>query len=186
MRFNRRMTTHNRTATARTARRVSETAEREFEQVEELPIIAHMTVPAFMRRITSKWHFDDITRFGDKVGRAAEALQLSYLTTFDGQLGTIRVFPYPLLERVYRVMSGAHPNWPKIVDADPPTLDDVSRVSRETLLAHERVATHLRVVLDAAEDDGVRASIVDVLDWLERDCAKLRERLPAPVEPARS
>jgi hypothetical protein len=73
--------------------------------------VEHVTVPGFLRRIPHPWHITDLTRFGDQVGRVAEAMQLSYLTTIQPQLGMIRVFPLPLLQRVYELMAPQF-QWP--------------------------------------------------------------------------
>src|ERR1043166_2355254 len=61
--------------------------EQDFDHLAEAAKIEHLTIPGFMRRVSNRWHIEDITRFGDKVGRAAEALQLSYMTTVDKSLG---------------------------------------------------------------------------------------------------
>src|SRR5205809_6373994 len=66
--------------------------------------VEHVSVPGFMSRIASGWALDDMTRFGDKVGRVAEAMQLVFITTNQTRLGIIRVFPLPLLQRVYEIL----------------------------------------------------------------------------------
>jgi hypothetical protein len=142
-------------------------------------IIAHMTTLAFMRRISHEWHLIDLNRFGDLVSRTAEAAGLSYLTTFDKNFGTIRVFPVRMMERIYRVLSGQFPNWPQIVDLEQMALPEGAFAARETLLAHERVATHLQAMKEAARDEKVQSSIGVVLEWLAADIVRLRETMPA-------
>ena len=142
----------------------------------------HLTIPAFLRRIPHKWHIDEITRFGDKVGRAAESLQLSYLTTIDRSLGVIRIFPLPLLQRVYQIFA-VQLGWPQIIDVEPPALDDPRRGQQETLRSHERLLKHNRALLAIAENVDVQHSISVVVQWLEHDCLRIRKELGLP-EPA--
>ncbi|MGB8167614.1 MAG: hypothetical protein WCF18_08985 [Chthoniobacteraceae bacterium] len=151
--------------------------EQDFDQLAEAAKIEHLTVPGFLRRVSNRWHMEDITRFGDKVGRAAEAMQLSYMTTVDRSLGVIRVFPVPLLQRIYQIMSVQF-GWPQIVEAEVPALDDPRRVQEETLRSHERIMKHLQALLSAAVDDiDLQASLAVVLQWLDHDCQSIREAL---------
>ncbi len=145
-------------------------------------IIAHLTVPEFMKRIPHEWHITDFNRFGDLVGKTAESAHLTYLTKFDRNFGMIRVFPLPMLQRVYRILA-AQMNWPEILDAEAPQLSDGALASRETLIANERVAAHLRAMRDAVQDEAVRDSITVVLASLEHESARLRSELGV-IEPA--
>lgn len=52
--------------------------------------VEHQTIPGFLRRIPHKWHLNEITRFGSEVGRAADAMQLVFMTPVDGSLGVLR------------------------------------------------------------------------------------------------
>lgn len=142
-------------------------------------VVAHLTTLAFMRKISHEWHITDINRFGDLVARTADAAGISYLTTFDRNLGTIRVFPVRLMERIYRLLAGQFPNWPQIVDMEQVALPEGAFAARETLLAHERVATHLQAMKEAARDEKVQSSIQIVLEWLAADIVRLRETMPA-------
>src|SRR4051812_28044068 len=152
-------------------------AEENFDQIAEAAKIEHLTIPGFLRRISNRWHMEDITRFGDRVGRAAEAMQLSYMTTVDRSLGVIRVFPVPLLQRVYEIMAVQF-GWPQIVEAEVPALDDPRRAQEETLRSHERIMKHLQALLAAAADDiDLQASLAVVLQWLDHDCQAIREAL---------
>lgn len=155
-------------------------AAQDFEQLsQQESIVEHLTIPGFLRRIPYKWHIDEITRFGDKVGRAAESLQIAYLTTVDRSLGVIRVFPAPLLQRIYQILS-AQFGWPQIIDLDPPALDDPRRVQQETLRSHERLAKHMRAILEMAENPDVQHSIAVVVEWIEHDCQRIRQELGLP------
>lgn len=117
----------------------------------------------------------DINRFGDSVGRAAEAMQLAYLTTVDRSLGVIRVFPVPLMQRVYEILSKQF-GWPQVIDASAEG-DDARRGQVETLKAHERVEKHLRSVLAVTEDQNVQRSTNVVLEWIGTDCQRIRQEL---------
>lgn len=161
-------------------RRAQSSPEQEFEQLPQSDeIVEHLTIPAFLRRIPHKWHIDEITRFGDKVGRAAESLQLSYLTTIDRSLGVIRIFPLPLLQRVYQIFA-VQLGWPQIIDVEPPALDDPRRAHQETLRTHERLAKHMRALLEITDSVDVQQSIAVVLEWIEHDCRRIRQELGIP------
>ncbi|MEA3212247.1 MAG: hypothetical protein QOE70_5304 [Chthoniobacter sp.] len=154
--------------------------EQDFDQLAEAAKIEHLTIPGFMRRVSNRWHIEDITRFGDKVGRAAEALQLSYMTTVDRSLGIIRVFPVPLLQRIYTVLSVQF-GWPQIIEAEVPAIEDNRRAQQETIRSHERFQKHLRLLLEASEEEDVQHSAAVLLQWLEQDCQRLRQELEKAV-----
>jgi hypothetical protein len=158
-------------------RRPQPAPERDFEQLSQQDaIVEHFSIPSFLRRIPHKWHIDEITRFGDKVGRAAESLQLAYLTTVDRSLGVVRVFPAPLLQRIYQILSPQF-GWPQIIEIEPPALDDPRRSQEETLRSHERLLKHIRALLPIAENVDVQHSIAVVVEWLEHDCRRIRQEL---------
>jgi len=144
------------------------------EQFEEMPdpltVVEHLTIPGFIRRAPHRFHIDEITRFGDKVGRVTESLQISYLTTIDRSLGQIRLFPVPLLVRVYQVMA-AQFGWEQIVDA-PAAMED--RHSAE-LKANERAKKHLQAAAETANNPVIAQAMTTVLHWLETEAQRLRE-----------
>jgi hypothetical protein len=131
--------------------------------------VEHVTVPGFLRRIPNPWHIDDLTRFGDKVGRVAEAMQLSYLTTIQPQLGMIRVFPLPLLQRVYELMAPQF-QWP----AEPLALIDGLRAKRDELKRHERSDSDLSSLAERTDDVEALDSIRAVREHLAKEIARLR------------
>jgi hypothetical protein len=144
--------------------------------------VEHATVPGFLRRIEHPWHIDDLTRFGDKVGRVAEAMQLSYLTTIQPQLGMIRVFPLPLLQRVYELMAPQF-QWP----AEPLALLEGRRALREELKRHERADADLQQIRDRTESVTTLESIETVRKFLADQMTALRAELSgvaAGVSPA--
>jgi hypothetical protein len=177
------------TAPSSTNQRRSQPAfEKDFEQLSHQdPIVEHYSIPSFLRRIPHKWHIDEITRFGDKVGRAAESLQLAYLTTVDRSLGVVRVFPAPLLQRIYQILSPQF-GWPQIIELEPPQLDEPRRSQQETLRSHERLLKHVRALLDVTQNVDVQHSIAVVVEWLEHDSTRIRQELgvaePSPAASA--
>lgn len=149
--------------------------ERDFEDLarEAVAIIEHLTVPGFLRRIPHRWHLDEITRFGDKVGRVAEALQLAYLTTIDRSLGVVRVFPAPMMRRVYDILAPQF-GWPRILDNDQPlALEDVKR-AKDALRANEKLAARLQELLDRTESAPVLEALATVMKLIERENEALR------------
>jgi hypothetical protein len=171
---------------ARTQRRVNQSkaaaaveqigAECDFDQLanEQLAQIDHMTIPGFLRRIPHKWHLDEITRFGDKVGRAADAMQLSYLTSIDRSLGVIRVFPLPLLQRIYAIMSPQF-GWPTIIEHE--ALEDGRRAQREALKKLERTEQGLDEIMQRADNVDVLASFQAAREFIHATAQKLRLEL---------
>lgn len=138
-------------------------------------IVEHLTVPGFLRRIPHRWHLDEVARFGDKVGRVAESMQLAYLTTVDRSLGVIRMFPSPLLKRVYEVLSQQF-GWPQIIDLEPAQLEDGKR-DRETLRSLEKSQRCLRELADASENPDVLEALARVNTWVEAQTALLRVKM---------
>lgn len=138
--------------------------------------VEHTTVPGFLRRIEHPWHIDDLTRFGDKVGRVAEAMQLSYLTTIQPQLGMIRVFPLPLLQRVYELMAPQF-QWP----AEPLVLLEGRRALREDLRKHERAAQDLSSIAESVDNVEVLTAVQTVRDFLTTDIARLKQEIGTPA-----
>lgn len=150
----------------------------DFEQLAGVEGIQleHMTIPGFLRRIPHKWHLEEITRFGDKVGRAAEALQLSYITAIDRSLGVIRVFPRPLLERIYAIM-GPQFNWPRILDVQ--SLEDGQRAQRDTMRKQERLTLELEELISATDEPAVVDAATIIVGNLKASLATLRAEMEA-------
>lgn len=148
--------------------------QQDFEQVDPLSIVEHATVPGFFRRIPHRWHLDDMIRFGDKVRRTAEAMELSYLTTTDRSLGVIRLYPMPLMERIYDVLARQH-NWPPIVEL--PQIDGGKQMVKDMLRGQERLEKSLRAVIETNATEEVRACAGIVLSWLEGEMARLRAEI---------
>ncbi len=134
-------------------------------------IVEHRTIPGFLRRISHRWHMADINRFGDQVGRAAQAMHLAYMTTTDSSLGVIRCFPVPMMNRVYEIMA-LQMNWPPLTGPDSALAAPKS--PRETTKANQRVVQHLRALLDSASDIEVARSIAVVLDYVGKDSERIR------------
>lgn len=165
--------------TTRTTRRQSSTKSQApaapsgfAQQFEEMPdplsVVEHLTIAGFLRRVPHRFHMDEILRFGDKVGKIAESLQVSYLTTIDRQLGQVRLFPVPLLVRVYQVLA-AQFGWEPMNEVR--ALEDAGA---ETLRAHERTRKRLEAVAGDITEPAVAQALQLVLNWLENDAKRLR------------
>lgn len=143
-------------------------------------IVEHMTASGFLARIPHRWHMDDVRRFGTEVGRIAEALHIAYITTTDIALGIVRVFPVPLLRRVYTIQSASF-GWPSLTAVQTPALgEDLQRAARDTLRSHTSLLKHLRTLLAALETTGsheVAESTATTIHWLEQDSTRLRAEL---------
>lgn len=142
------------------------------EQQEQ--IVEHLSIPGFLKRIPHRWHMEEITRFGDKVGRAAESMHLAYLTGIDRSLGTVRVFPVPLLQRVYTVMSSAM-GWPTLVEFD--ALEDGKKADRDKLKKHERVQSILEEIASSVDDVDISQALMKVQSFVREDLEKRRKEL---------
>lgn len=152
----------------------------DFEQLanEQGVQLEHATVPGFLRRIPHKWHLEEITRYGDKVGRAAEAMQLAYMTSIDRSLGVIRVFPLPLLQRVYEIMAPSF-GWPRAAEAE--LIEDGKRAQRETLRKIERADHALGEVTEQSDNVEALTAFRAVRSVLQGEAAKLREQIAEPA-----
>lgn len=162
---NRRRSTKNTTAPTAT---VPGFAQQFEEMPDPLTVVEHLTIPGFIKVAPHRFHMDEIMRFGDKVARIAESLQVSYLTTIDRQLGQIRLFPVPLLTRVYQVMA-AQFGWEPI--SDVPAIEDRNA---ETLRANERTRKRLEAVAQAVENPVIAQAMATVLTYLEGEAHRLR------------
>lgn len=141
--------------------------------------VEHISVPGFMARIAHGWALDDMTRFGDKVGRVAEAMQLVFITTNQTKLGIIRVFPLPLLQRVYEILSPQF-GWPRILDAEH-ALEDGHAALRDELRRHERADEDLSSLVERTDEVETLTSIQTVRDHLAKEMLRLRAELSGLV-----
>lgn len=144
-----------------------------------LTVVEHLTIPGFIRRCPHRFHLAEIHRYGSEVNKAAESLCVSYLTTIDRQLGQVRLFPVPLLTRVYQVMASQF-GWEPMGETH--ALED-SRA--EELRANERARKRLASVVEQIDNPAVAQAMGVVLSWLDNDARRLRgEPTPAaaPVE----
>lgn len=141
----------------------------QFSEGQQELRVEHQTIPGYLHRIPHKWNLDEITRFGREMGKAAEALQISYLTRNDSSLGMIRIFPLPLLRRVYTVM-GSQFGWPPEAVA----LEDGNRSLRDELRRNEGTKKHLELAAEHAPNPIVGEALATVLDWLESEAKRLR------------
>jgi hypothetical protein len=135
--------------------------------------VEHVSVPGFMARIAHGWALDDMTRFGDKVGRVADAMQLVFITTNQTKLGIIRVFPLPLLQRVYEILSPQF-GWPRIIDAGALPIEDGRQALRDELQKAERSLADLSSIAEHTDNVDALQSIQEVRDFLTGKIAELR------------
>ena len=154
------------------------------QQFQEMPdpltVVEHLTIPGFIRRSPHRFHMDEIIRFGDKVGRVAESMQVSYLTTIDPSLGQIRLFPVPLLNRVYQIQAGQF-GWEPL-EAVPPALEDQQA---KILRANTRAKDSLKAAVEHVENPIVAQAMTTVLGFLESEATRLRgEESAEPAAPA--
>jgi hypothetical protein len=130
--------------------------------------VEYCTIPGFLSRIPHEWMLEDFNRFGDKVTRAADAMQLSWVTTMNKSLGPIRVFAYPFLARVYQIVAAQTPNWPA-----PEKARAIEEGKSRELRKQEGIRRDLQSVVDQAPPD-VQAALGKVVEWLEAEAKKLR------------
>lgn len=142
-------------------------------------IVEHMTVPGFMRLIDHRWHLHDIRRFGDMVGNMAEAMHISYIPAADRSLGILRMFPEPLLRRVYDTLA-PQCGWPLIVDVETPQLEDAKK-KRDTIKAHERTLKQLNEMISDTDDLGEVETLRASVRVLEAKIGNLRVQTGEPV-----
>jgi hypothetical protein len=130
-----------------------------FERIgSQEPIVEHQTIPFFVNSIDRNWNIEEVKRYGKQVGATAEALQLAFVTVNDRSLGYLRVFPVPLLRRVYELMAPQF-DWPAL----PSSLEG----QRPKL--NEKLAAHLRALYEVAPDVAVKQSIATVLTFMDRE-----------------
>lgn len=117
-----------------------------------------MSIAEFVRHSAPDLEMDNVIRFGITAGRAADGLQLAYMTRkTSGSLAVERILPEPLLRRVYSVMAHAHGWKPLAAPAAllPARFNDV--------------VDHLTAMEAAARDAEVRQAIGIVIDTIEND-----------------
>jgi hypothetical protein len=148
----------------------------ESEQFAEMPdpreIVEHLSIPGFVRRAPRRFHLDELTRFGDKVARVAESMQISYLTTIDSSLGVVRVFPVPLMIKVYSIMAQQF-HWapwqePLEIGAGGPA---------QLLKANERARRNLEAAAcgsASAMPAHVAEAMQITMAWLDSEAGRLR------------
>jgi hypothetical protein len=139
--------------------------------------VEHQTILEFLRLIPHKWHPDEIGRFGDKVRRMADSLQLPFVPSLNPSLGVIRTFPVPLLQWIYTLLATQF-GWP----APALALDDGKREQREELRRHEGARKHLEGAVEHAPTPAVSDALAIVLNWLEGETKRLR----GEVEPLKA
>lgn len=144
--------------------------ENNYAQTAEELQVEFLTIPGFIRRVPYRFHMEEIHKFGTAVGKSAESLHLCYMTVTDRSLGPLRCFPRPMLERVYSVMA-PQMKWPVIVDAELGLPE-----SERTKEVHfnERLAKHLRSVMEVATNAEVQKSAATMVQWLEGEATRLR------------
>lgn len=171
---------HMKRTTTRNSRAVKTNAPRSQSKLPDLELLAevsagqveHRTVLEFLRSIPHKWQADDIVRFGDKVKRLAEALQLAFVPVPHPQLGVIRTYPVPLLEWVY-TMQAKQLHWPSPVIA----LEDGRRSQREALRKNEQLAQQIQELMSATDEPPVVEAASVIIQSLSTSIAQAREAL---------
>ena len=147
--------------------------------------VEHRTVLQFLRTIPHKWHPDEMARFGDKVRRMAEALQLAFVPAMNDHLGVIRAYPVPLMQWMYTQLATQF-GWP----LGPLALDDGAQMQREELRRAEGAKKHLEAAAaqHAPPTPEVAGALETVLAWLESETRRLRggDTPPSPVPPLRA
>ena len=151
--------------------------EQEYGEISPENIVEHLSVPGFLRRVHHRWHMQDINRYGDAVGKSAEALQLAYLTRVDMALGVIRIFPVSLLKRIYETLAPQF-GWPMIIEGR--LEEKVEKVLLRKLLGYQRMDKILQTMLATADTKEAQSAITVVRDLLEEDSRKIRESQPEP------
>lgn len=139
-------------------------------------VVEHRTIVGFLRLTPRRFHLDEIIKFGNQVGRVAESLQLAYMTTTDSQLGILRVFPVPLMRRVYDIMADQF-KWQPWVE--PQELPEDTAAARDAVRSNERLASMLRAFMEAAESEEIQDATSVVLERVENDLEGLRAQLTA-------
>jgi hypothetical protein len=118
--------------------------------------VEFMTVPAFVNTVDYPWTMEEVSRFGRKVASCADGIQLPYRPVAHRFFGELRAFPLPMLRRIYDLMAPVC-GWPSLA---------AGRTVRA--LSDDRLIRHLSVISESTEDRGVRQSIANVVDYLNR------------------
>ena len=151
----------------------------DFDYLSELSTtqVEHQTVLEFLRTVPHKFHPDYVERFGGKVSRMANALQLAFVPAINPKLGVIRTYPVPLMQWMYTLQAPQF-GWPAL----PLALEDLAREHREELRQHEGAKKHLAAAVEHAPTPAVREALAVVLTWLEGETKRIR----GTVEPLKA
>jgi hypothetical protein len=147
---------------------------------EDAPLVEHLTIPGFLRRISHRWTLDDIARFGNKVGRAAESCHLAYMPQVDGSLGVLRSFPVPMLRRIYDLMAPSHrwPQLPEMLELDRPGKSEpVPTTPAHQLRLMQAFANIARSWAAEAPESETRVAARVILLVIEAECRALEREL---------
>ena len=142
-------------------------------------VVEHRSIAGFLRVAPRRFHLDEMVRFGKKVGDVADCMQLSYLTTIDSSLGVVRIFPMPLMRRVYDVMA-AQFGWQGFVE--PEALEAETAEKREQVRSYERLSKMLAAFQEAANDPDIQRCTGVILERVEQDLSALRLELASDDE----
>ena len=158
----------------------------ESEQFAEMPdpreIVEHLSIPGFVRRAPRRFHLDELTRYGDKVARVAESMQISYLTTIDSALGVVRVFPVPLMVKVYSIMAQQF-HWAPWQEL---ALEAGAAGPAQLLKANERARRNLEAAAcgsASAMPPHVAEAMQITMAWLDSEAGRLRGDAGTEGEP---
>jgi hypothetical protein len=143
------------------------------------PVVEHLTIPGFLRLIEYRWTLGDIRQFGDKVQQVAEAMCLAYRTAVDRSLGELRMFPEPLLRRVYDTLAPGF-GWPQIINVETPELEDAKK-KRDTIKSNERVLKRLEEVITETDDLAEHEALRESARVLRAKTDALRAEIGAPA-----
>lgn len=144
------------------------------------PVVEHLTIPGFLRRLDHKWDLDDIRRFGDKVRTIATAMDLAYVPKIDASLGVLRAFPVPMMDRIYNTLRGIH-GWPELPGND--VASDELQKTRRQLRDTERAVARMREMIAETDDVETAQTMTKSLDVLEAKVVQLKTQAALPVLP---
>jgi len=181
VRFTGRMKTNTRTQRSRTVKPAADITVPDFEHLADVASsqVEHQTILEFLRMIPNhKWHPDEISQFGSKVGRMANSMQLAFVPSLHPSLGVIRSFPVPLMQWVYATLANKF-GWPMPALA----LEESSREQRDELRQHEAMMKQLQRTAERAPTDGIAQAVATLLDWMDSEARRLRGDEPPPPPP---
>ncbi len=143
----------------------------EFDYLADLSTaqVEHLTVLEFLRRVSHKFHPEYVERFGDKVRRMANSLQLAFVPSINPKLGVIRTYPVPLMQWIYALQAPMF-GWPAL----PLELAELAREHREELRQNEGTKKHLQAVIEHSPTPAVKEAVDVVLTWLDGEARRLQ------------